>query len=79
MSNAGLENHCTRTAWSSRIDCCQRGHKIYSLSVPAVKKGIFLSIFTFEHILCLLLSLIYPAVYLLLKDLCELSVSRYST
>ena len=40
----------------------------------AVKKGHFLSVFTFEHILCLLLSLIYPAVYLLNKDLCELSV-----
>ena len=39
----------------------------------------FLSVFTFEHILCLLLSLIYPAVYLLNKDLRELSVSRYST
>ena len=34
----------------------------------------YLSIFTFEHILCLSLSLIYPAVYLLNKDLCELSV-----
>ena len=46
MSNAGLENHCTQTAWSSQIDCCQRGHKIYSLSVPAVKKGtIFVNIY----------------------------------
>ena len=27
-----------------------------------------MSILTFEHILCLLLSLIYPAVYLLNKD-----------
>ena len=44
-----------------------------------LKRVIFLSIFTLEHILCLLLSLIYPAVYLLKKDLCELSVSRYST
>ena len=44
-----------------------------------LKMAIFLSIFTFEHILCLLLSLIYPAVYLLNNDLCELSVSRYST
>ena len=29
--------------------------------------------------MCLLLSLIYPAVYLLNTDLCELSVSRYIT
>ena len=29
--------------------------------------------------MCTLLSLIYPAVYLPNKDLCELSVSRYST
>ena len=35
-----------------------------------LNRVIFLSIFTFEHILCLLLSLIYPAVYLLTKDLC---------
>ena len=42
-------------------------------------KRVFLSIFTLEHILCLLLSLIYPAVYLLNKELRELSVSRYST
>ena len=38
-----------------------------------------MSIFTFEHILCLLLILIYPAVHPLNKDLCELGVSRYST
>ena len=44
-----------------------------------LKRVIFLSIFTFEHMLCVLLSLTYPAVYLLNKDLCELSVSRYST
>ena len=44
-----------------------------------LKRVIFLSIFTFEHILCLLLSLIYPAVYLLNEDVCELSVSRFST
>ena len=43
-----------------------------------LKRVVFLSIFTLEHILCLLLSLIYPAVYLLYKELCELSVSRYS-
>ena len=35
------------------------------------KREIFLSIFTFEHILCLLLSLIYPAVFLLNKGSCE--------
>ena len=29
--------------------------------------------------LCLLLSLLYPAKYLLNTDLCELSISRYST
>ena len=40
-----------------------------------LKSVIFLSIFTFEHILCLLLSLIYPAMCLLNNDLCELSVS----
>ena len=44
-----------------------------------LQRVICLSIFTFDHILCLLLSLIYPAVYLLIKDLCDLSVSRYST
>ena len=38
-----------------------------------------MSIFTFEHILCSLLSPIYPALYLINKDFCELSVSRYST
>ena len=40
----------------------------------ALKRVIFLSISTFEH-MCLLLSLIYPAVDLLNIDLCELSVS----
>ena len=46
----------------------------------AVKKGnIYVNTFTSENILCLLLSLIYPAMCLLNKDLCELSVSRYST
>ena len=44
-----------------------------------LKRVIFLSVFTFEHILCLILSLISPAMYLLNKDLCELSVSWYST
>ena len=44
-----------------------------------LKRIIFLSIFTFEHILCLLFSLIYPAVHLLNKVLCELSVRRYNT
>ena len=43
------------------------------------KKGSVCQYFTSENILCLLLSLIYPAVRLLNKDLCELSVSRYST
>ena len=70
MSNAALEIHCTRTAWASRAGLTVLGCK---------KRVIFLSIFTLEHILCLLLSLIYPAVYLLNKDLFELSVSRYST
>ena len=37
-----------------------------------------MTIFTLEHILCLVLSLIYRAVYLLNKDLCELSVSQYA-
>ena len=40
-----------------------------------LKMVIFLSISNFEHVLCLLLSLIYPAVYLLNKELCELSLS----
>ena len=77
MSNAALENHCTQTAWASRVGCCRRGHTIYCLRTWLLKRDIFLSIFTLEHILCLLLSLIYPAVYLLNKDLCELSFSRY--
>ena len=77
--NAALENHCTGTAWPMRIGCCRRGHNIYRLSIPGCEKGnIFVNIY-FWHILCLLLSLIYPAVYLLNKDLCELSISRYST
>ena len=43
----------------------------------AVKKRVmFLSIFTFEQLLCLLLSLIYPAVYLLNKDLCDQSYAK---
>ena len=75
MSNAALINNCTRTAWSSGVGCCQRGHKIYRLSVPACEKRYFLSLFTFEHIMCLSLPLIYPAVYLLNKDLCEIRVS----
>ena len=70
MSNAALEIHCTRTAWAS-----QAGLTV----LDCKKRDIFLSIFTLEHILCLLLSLIYPAVYLLNKDLFELRVSRYST
>ena len=42
------------------------------------KRIIILSIFTLEHSLCLLLSLIHPAVYLLNKDLCELCVMSYT-
>ena len=43
------------------------------------KRYCFCQYFTSENILCLLLSLIYPAFCLLNKDRCELSVSRYST
>ena len=80
MSNAALENHCTRTAWSSPVGCCRRRHNIYRLSVHGwQKRQYFCQYFTSENILCLLLSLIYQAVCLLNKDLCELSVTLYST
>ena len=56
-----------------------RAQNIQFMCTWMLKREIFLSIFTFEHILCLLWSLIYPAVYLLLKDLCVISLCRYST
>ena len=78
MSNAALETTVLEQHGHHRLAAVGEGTE-YTIQVNlAVKKGIF-SIFTFEHILCLLLSLIYPAVYLLNKDLCELSISRYST
>ena len=76
---------CTREPLYSNsmaIACWQlstRAQNIPFKHTWLLKRVIFLSIFTFEYILCLLLSLIYPAVYLLNKDLCVLSVSRYST
>ena len=81
MSNAALENHCTRTAWWLQIGCCRRRHNIYRLSVHGwQKKVIFLSIFYFKYsALIIVTSLIYPAVCLLYKDLCELSITRYNT
>ena len=81
MSNAALENHCTRTAGACIAGwlLSTRPRNIPFERTWLLKRDIFLSIFTLEHILCLLLSLIYPAVYLLNKDLCELSFSRYST
>ena len=75
MSNAArqrttvLEQHCHRGLASV----------IQVNRTWLLERVIFLSIFTFEHILCSLLSLIYPAVYLLNKDFCELSVRLYST
>ena len=66
-----LENHCTRTAQSSRSGCSRRVHKIEYL---AVKRGNILVIFfTSENIHRELLSLINPAVYF-----CGLSEMRYS-
>ena len=64
LKRSTLETHCTRTAQSSRIGCSRRGHKNVYL---AVKKDIFCQYFTSENILRWLLSLIYPAVYLLNK------------
>ena len=51
-----LENHCTRTAQSSRGGCNRQVHKIEYL---AVEKG--------NILVNILLSLINPAVYLLNK------------
>ena len=60
-----LENHCTRTAQSSRGGCRRRVHKIVYL---AVKKGhILVIIFFSENIHCEFISLTNPAVYLLNK------------
>ena len=58
-----LENHCTRTAQSSRGGC-SRVHKIV---YPAVKRQYFGQVFTSENSHRELLSLINPAVYLLNK------------
>ena len=58
-----LENHCTRTAQSSRGGCSRRVHNLVYL---AVKKGNILVIFYIsENIHRDLLSCINPAVYLL--------------
>ena len=70
MSNAGLENHCNSMVIASWL-LSMRAQNIQVKCTWLLKRDNILSIFTFEHILCLLLSLIYPAVYLLLKDLCE--------
>ena len=73
MAATILEQHGHRG-----LAAVDEGTKYTVKAYLAVKKGNILSIFTFVHIL-LLFSLIYQAVYLLNKDLCELSVSRYST
>ena len=50
--NTILENHCTRTAQSSREGCSRRGHKIGYL---AVNKGIFFNFFYFLKFLSLII------------------------
>ena len=60
-----LENHCTRTAQSSRGGCRRRVHKIEYLAVN--KGNILVNLFNSENVNRKLLSLINPAVYLLNK------------
>ena len=58
-----IENHCTRTAQSSRGGCSRRVHKIEYLAVNKGKS--LVNIFILENIHRELLSLLNPAVHLL--------------
>ena len=61
-----LENHCTRTAQSTRGGCSRRVQKVVYLTVNNCNILIF---FTSQNIHRELLSLINPAVYLVNKFL----------
>ena len=62
-SDITQENHCTRTAQSSRGGCSRRVHKIVYLAV--YKGNVLVNFFTSENIHHDLLSLIDPSMYLL--------------
>ena len=69
-----LENHCIRTAQSSRGGCSRR---VYKIMYIAVKKGNIFVIFLLLKILIANYNHIHPAVYLL-NNFCGLSDSHYS-
>ena len=69
-----LENHCTRTAQSSRVGCRRRGHKIVYLTVI---REVCCQYFTSRNILCWLLSHLSRCISAK-QYVCELSDSRCS-